>query len=155
MLVPNPRDQEDGPWGDPFLLVRLWIHARKRINLICALKQDARVSEWKREFIPCGYSFTTYFVQISVARERSIKMNKTWFLLLRCSHLWRRQSWTQVTTVLCESREPRTKCWAPSYSRCPLWEHGWRTPGLEYGLFSDLTEGLHRWYRCTANEKSL
>lgn len=99
MLVSNSRDQEDGPWGDPFLLVRLWIHARKRINLICALTQDTRVSEWKREFIPCGYSFTTYFMQISIARERSIKMNKMWSLLLRCSHLWRRQSWTQVTTV--------------------------------------------------------
>lgn len=42
-------------------------------------------SQSGRESIPRGYSFTTSFVQISVARERGTKKNKTWFFLLRGS----------------------------------------------------------------------
>ena len=57
---------------------------QERINLICTHKPVARLPEWEGEFTHGGYSFTTLFVQISVARERNNKVNKTRFLFLRC-----------------------------------------------------------------------
>lgn len=58
---------------------------QERINLICTHKPVARLPEWEGEFTRSGYSFTTSFVQISVARERDIEVTKAWFLLLSCS----------------------------------------------------------------------
>lgn len=145
--------------------MRLCLSARKRISLICTHKPDARLPECKGEFTTCGYSFTTSFVQISIAGIKDIMMNNTWFLSLRYSWFSGRDKVghrsLQCYDLKIENRE-LTAGSLPSHDALSG-QPGRRPPGLDYCLFPCLMKGSHLWWNSlcevyshrTTKEKSL
>lgn len=151
-------------WVTFFVLVKLLISARKdKFNLYT--RASCRTPRVRGRIYTRWLFVSTSFVQISVARERDMKMNKTWFLLLRCSWI---SGGDKVGHRSLQCYNVKIENWELTAgpllnSRCPLWAAWLEACWLGICFFPYLTEGSHLWWSSlcevyahhTAKEKSL